>query len=219
MAYDVHWRTERVGSTQLDLLVLRDFEATVDVVWERLCRQPDGDQQFETLVPMFGWLWPSSRVLAQAVEPCIQPGQRVLELGCGLALPSMVCARRGAQVLATDMHPDTPAFLTQNLARNRLTGVHFERFDWREPPSERIPAGGFDHLLASDVLYDAALADLLAGTIDRLLSDGGTAWVADPGRPWLERFEERCQASTLTIDMDVHSANDAEAFILQVRRG
>merc|ERR1719424_156283 len=52
-------------------------------------------------------LWPSSVVLAEFVatelrELC-EKGSTVLELGCGSAVPSMVAAHLGANVLATDM--------------------------------------------------------------------------------------------------------------------
>ena len=71
--------------------------------------------------PMFGMLWPSSSVLAArlALRP-VNPGERILEIGCGLALPSLVAHRRGADVTASDNHPLAESFLKENVQINGL---------------------------------------------------------------------------------------------------
>jgi hypothetical protein len=55
----------------------------------------------------------------------------VLELGCGLGLPSIVAARAGARVLATDGSPDAVAFAAHSLALDELDG-EVARVDWSE---------------------------------------------------------------------------------------
>src|SRR4051812_32331908 len=58
-------------------------------------------------IPYWARLWPSGLALAEALAAAPpQPGTRVLELGCGLGLPSIVAARAGADVLATDAASD-----------------------------------------------------------------------------------------------------------------
>ena len=61
--------------------------------------------------PLFGLLWPSGHELAGrlAARP-VAAGERILELGCGLALASLVAHRRGADVTASDCHPLASAF-------------------------------------------------------------------------------------------------------------
>ena len=51
--------------------------------------------------PLFGLLWPSGAHLAArlALRP-VRSGERILEIGCGLALASLVGHRRGADVTA-----------------------------------------------------------------------------------------------------------------------
>src|SRR5271156_5841549 len=74
-----------------------DLERFVDV--DALLR---GDNVAEP--PYWMHLWPGALALARriAAAPGVGPGTRVLELGCGLALPALVAARRGAVAVATD---------------------------------------------------------------------------------------------------------------------
>ncbi|MEO7945749.1 MAG: hypothetical protein ABIR56_01350 [Polaromonas sp.] len=50
-------------------------------------------------------LWPSGRVLVHVMLTYQFDGQRILELGCGLALASVVLHRRGGDITASDCHP------------------------------------------------------------------------------------------------------------------
>lgn len=72
--------------------------------------------------PLFGLLWPSGAQLAQrmANRP-LQTGERVLEIGCGLGLSSLVCHRRGVDVTASDCHPMAQQFLQENTRLNGLS--------------------------------------------------------------------------------------------------
>ena len=56
-------------------------------------------------MPYWAELWPSGIALARHVVGLALAGRRVLELGCGLALPSFAAALAGADVLATDWAP------------------------------------------------------------------------------------------------------------------
>jgi len=85
--------------------------------------------------PLFGLLWPSGEQLARHMAlRALVPGERVLEIGCGLALASLVCHRRGVDVTASDCHPLTPGFLRENLRLNGLPPL-----PW---PVGRTHAGG-----------------------------------------------------------------------------
>ena len=111
-------------------------------------------------------------------------GFRALELGCGVALPSLALARRGADVLATDWYVDALRFARANAARNGLPPLRTEVLDWRHPPAGRA----YDLVMAADVLYEPRNVEILAALLARVVAPGGTALVADPGRVYAGDF-------------------------------
>jgi predicted nicotinamide N-methyase len=136
----------------------------------------------DEFLPYWAELWPSALALADVLAARDVHGLNVLELGCGLGLPSLVAARGGARVLATDWAADALALLRANAARNGVA-VETRLFDWREPGE----LGTFELVLAADVLYERRYVDVLASLLPRL---GGEVLLADPGRPFLRPFLE-----------------------------
>lgn len=60
---------------------------------------------------------------ARAVKHIDIKGRRILELGCGLGLPSLGLQARGADVTASNRHPLSEPFLDYNAALNHLPEV------------------------------------------------------------------------------------------------
>jgi predicted nicotinamide N-methyase len=133
-------------------------------------------------IPYWARLWPSGIALAEALaaEPP-EPGTRVLELGCGLGLPSIVAARAGADVLATDAASDAVAFAAHGLALNETT-AEVAVADWAEHGDALARRGPWDLVLAADVLYTRANVEAAARLLPGLLAPGGRLCVADPHR-------------------------------------
>ena len=81
--------------------------------------------------PLFGLLWPSgAHMAARLAQRPVTPGERILEIGCGLALASLVGHRRGADVTASDCHPLAAAFLRENLRLNALAPMKYRHGQW-----------------------------------------------------------------------------------------
>jgi predicted nicotinamide N-methyase len=135
----------------------------------------------EEFLPYWAELWPSSVALARAVSALELGGLGVLELGCGLALPSVVAALGGGRVLATDWSPDALVFALRNAELNDVT-IRTARLAWAEPT---LPAGRFDLVLAADVLYERRNVTQLLALLPRLADE---VLLADPGRPALPAF-------------------------------
>ena len=104
-------------------------------------------------------------------------GRRVLEVGCGLGLPSLVAAAAGGRVLATDWAPDAIAAVRLNAARNDLT-LDTLVADWRAPAA-LVAHGPWDLVIAADVLYERRNAAPLQALLEALAAE---TWLADPGR-------------------------------------
>lgn len=191
-----------VGSHRLALRVLESFDTAVNTLCDALPTDVSDDRLLAEC-PFFAKVWPSAQAMAAVVErlgAAWLSGRQVLELGCGLALPSLIAARLGAEVLATDYNPGVPGFLTHNLALNGLAGrVRYENADWQEGGLE---LGRFDLILASDVLYTPRHAGQLAALIGRHLAPGGRAVVADPGRAYLQEFWGRLPALGLSCELE-----------------
>jgi predicted nicotinamide N-methyase len=158
-----------------------------------------GDDEF---LPYWAELWPSGLALASYVAAQGLDSWRVLELGCGLGLPSLAAAAGGARVLATDWAPDAVTLLGRNAARNRLQ-LDVRRVDWREAGS--LETRQFDVVLAADVLYEERNAAPLRVVVDELLAGGGEAWIADPGRHHAATFLAAGSARA-KVELIEHSA-------------
>ena len=154
--------------------------------------------------PLFGLLWPSGAHLAarMALRP-VCSSEQVLEIGCGLALASLVAHRRGANVTASDCHPLTASFLRENLRLNDLSPMKYRHGHWNVPisPRERDNAsegssvrGRYDLIIGSDVLYDRDGSVALAGFIGRHAELAAEVWIVDPDRGNRPAFNRRMAA-------------------------
>lgn len=135
--------------------------------------------------PLFGQLWPAGERLAEAMHGHDVGGKRVLELGCGIGLASLVLQRRGADVVASDIHPLAEPFLAYNAALNGLPAVHFRHVDWAR---HLATLGRFDVIIASDVIYEAEQVERVADAIGGYANDGAEVVVTDPGRGGASRL-------------------------------
>ncbi len=128
---------------------------------------------------LFGQPWPAGRVLAAAMSGFDVAGKRILELGCGLGLSSLVLQRRRADITASDHHPLAATFLEHNAALNDLPAVAYRDLPWAIPNAD---LGRFDLIIASDVLYERDHAALLAALVWRHALAKSEVVITDPGR-------------------------------------
>ena len=142
--------------------------------------------------PLFGLAWPSGMQLAARMAArLVQAGERVLEIGCGLALPSLVAHRLGAHVTASDCHPLTASFLKENLRLNDLLPMRYRQGHWNNagppykrsgPSTPRLVRGLYDLIIGSDVLYERDEGGALTGFIARHTQPTAEVWIVDPDR-------------------------------------
>ena len=144
--------------------------------------------------PLFGLLWPSGQHMAERIALRPVSGEQILEIGCGLALASLVAHRRGARVTASDCHPLAHAFLDENTRLNGLLPISYRHGLWGKAAlrEDGLPVltqahdaaviGRFDLIMGSDILYERDDAGTLAAFIDAHAAARSEIWVVDPNR-------------------------------------
>ncbi len=80
--------------------------------------------------PLFGQVWPSAQKMADLMQGWEFGSGRILEIGCGLGLASLVIHRRLGDITASDRHPLTNAFLQANLRLNHLPALKYHTGNW-----------------------------------------------------------------------------------------
>ena len=100
----------------------------------------------------------------------VQPGQRLLDVGCGTGVVAITAARRGARVSAIDLTPELLDRARENAA---TAGVHVE---WHEGDAEKLPFedGEFDVVLSQFAHIFAPRPEVVMAEMLRVLKPGGT---------------------------------------------
>ena len=175
-----------MGGEQVSVWRPPDMESLIDLV------AFDADER----IPYWADVWESAIVLGEELATLPGGGHSLLELGCGLGLPSLVAARAGFAVTATDYEEPALEGVRYNAAQNGISTIETRVLDWRNIPAD---LGRFDRVVAADVLYESHHAAALAGVIARTLAPGGQALVADPCRTRAAGFMDVCRAAGLGV--------------------
>lgn len=177
------YRTIELGDVDIHIRTLRDTQQFQDL-------EPEDDDFGISSASwaLSGVVWESGEALAHLMLDYDIQGRRILEVGCGIALASLVLQQRDADITATDRHPEAAAFLRVNEALNDTGEIAFTRADWEDEESD---LGRFDLIIGSDLLYERDHIDALAGFIDRHANSECEVIILDPGRGLLAAFAKR----------------------------
>ncbi len=172
-----------------------------------------------------------SYLLAEHAD--VGPGRTVLELGCGAGVASLVAARSGADVVATDVNPEAVRLLRRNARANglrvegvvadlldgvRLAGV--DRLLTNPPYLPTVPEERVQGLL--NFAFDAGpdgmallrrLAEALAGRRDEV-GAGFEALVVVSTLQDIEWFDERMARAGYSVDTLDTTRLPFEALVL-----
>ncbi len=138
--------------------------------------------------PLFGQIWPSAQKLADLMQVWELGARRVLEIGCGLGLASLVVHRRLGDITASDCHPLSEVFLRANLQLNQLPALKYCTGNWGRPNPE---LGNFDLIIGSDVLYERSHPEQLAAFIQMHAATQCEVLIIDPNRGNRSSFNRR----------------------------
>ena len=161
-----------VDDGTLEVLTVRDMPRHLDALIRRgAIHDPMRD------LPLWAKVWPGSFVLGRFLRTQEPEGKRLLEIGAGCAICSMVAARYGfAHIVASDNVAEALAFARANVLKNGLEDrIEVRHLDVTTPGQDARFPGGFDIIAASELLYLDDLHRPLLKFLERHLAPGGKA--------------------------------------------
>lgn len=170
----LRYQTIEFGNTDIHICTLKDNQQFND---------PEGLAEHlgisSATWPLFGIIWPAGLVLAHYISSYPTEGKRILEMGCGMALSSLLLNNKKANITATDHHPEAEFFLQRNTLLNQGKDIEFKRVDWADKSDE---LGLFDLIIGSDILYEDQHTQMVADFINSHASPMCEIILVDPGR-------------------------------------
>ncbi len=170
-------------------------------------------------------VWPTSLALSHYLASAFPrerlKGRRVLVVGCGVGLESVVAAKLGARVWALDHVPEALRLVEENCELNAIAPVHTMCCCWRDG-KRAGKIGHYDMLIGSDVLYEPEDGQWIKSLLTTTVKPGGVALFADPLREGVEEFFEGLAVSGFRVQ--AHRAQtrwltgNEEVRIYQVER-
>lgn len=213
--YETRCLQVRIGGLDYRVRALSDKQQFAD---------PHGDSERAGISSaqwsLFGQAWPAGLALAEAMSGWPVEGKRILEVGCGLGMSSLVLKRRGADITASDHHPLAGEFLAHNAALNGLPSITYRELQWAATDHA---LGRFDLIVGSDVLYERGHVALLSRLVRRHARRACEVVIADPGRGYGNGFSRvmATQGFALTEVRGPFASDEAPPHrgrVLQYRR-
>lgn len=192
LRFETETRSWQIADETLQLTTLQNVEKSIDQVINWLESKGIEPQEIESLAPYFGVVWPSAIALsAYLTQSHIRRqfvGRSLLELGCGLGIPAIICSKAGARCTVVDNHPSVPSFLRRNVELNEPVALTFQSPEDALRNIKATSIRQYDWVIASDVLYDKNLVATFVEMISGFAAPEGRCVIADPGRAYIQDF-------------------------------
>lgn len=177
--------TVEIGQQQFSLITIEN----VDEVFESFYQIDKEDVRItDEQIPYWVELWPSAIGMANFMHQNFHliQGKDVLEIGCGLALPSIAIAQFARSVTISDYQKDAVSLAEKNAQLNAINNAAFEVLDWRNTEGHKK----YDVILASDIAYENRTFASLPSSLLSLLNPEGVIILSEPGRSLAKSFME-----------------------------
>jgi len=175
---DKYTAKERKEAEKFDRVVTGIYDKDEDLVVE-----PIHWKKFDTDIPIHHHPYP---YLVRSLGDLA--GKRVLEIGCGTGIVSVILAKRGAQhVEAFDISMKSVELAAKRAKANDVADqIHFQAMSVYEMD---YPENSFDLIVGLNVLHHIKIEDVV-DKIYNSLKPGGSAYFLEPfgNALWLERL-------------------------------
>lgn len=165
--------------------------------------------------PLWAKVWPAAIVLSEYVAR-LKPdsGKKMLEIGGGLGLTSIVAASCGHRITLTEANSDALRFARASAELNPGGAFPIVSLDWNQPSQ----IGRFDLLLGSEVIYREDDIALLAKVFDTCLAPGGEIILAGEIRRTFDAFFKHMSATYDISAQRKHLRSDNETITVVMFR-
>lgn len=186
--FGYQYPVKNIELLNLNFMTIRNLDESIDILCNHFGETNQDLSLSEEHCPYFGVMWEAGIGLSQYLTKEMCEDKKILEIGCGLALPSFIATRFGGHVLATDFHADVWPFLEVNQATNHQN-FNYSLMNWRdEIERTKTNFGLFDLVIGSDILYESQHAIQVAKALIAFLKPGGKIILSDPGRAYVQKF-------------------------------
>jgi predicted nicotinamide N-methyase len=125
--------------------------------------------------PLWAKIWQASWVLAgYLTEMPVAPEKKILEIGAGVGLVSIVAACSGHRITMTELNSDALQFARANALVNGCADLSIQKLDWNRPQLR----DRFDYIVASEISYRKEDLQPLLGLFKKYLKPGGEVILA-----------------------------------------
>ena len=168
--------------------------------------------------PLFGVVWQAGEVLAKLMAEYDIGDRRILEVGCGIGLASLVLNKRLVDISATDIHPHARRNLHFNTQLNEDRHIPFLGTAWEDERDEAF--GQFDLMIGSDVLFEPDHAVKLAHFFELYARPTCEVILVDAGRGLCNEFSRCMEANGYSQERldDIAPFTKPESFTGRIQR-
>lgn len=168
--------------------------------------------------PLWAKIWPASWVLAgYLTEMPVAPAKKIIEIGAGAGLVSIVAASCGHDITLTESNPDALQFARANALVNGCPQLPILDLDWNRPQLKDT----VDYFVASEVTYKKEDLQPLLGLFKRCLSPDGEVLIAGEMRRISKDFYQQFETGyNIRVQKKIlrTSGEEIAIFLLRLSR-